>query len=129
MSVIACLCQLTILVQQVRHGWKIATLLLQLRVLSLGLLQDGDVGVGVFPEREEIFVGGLGFGGVTLQSISAGETEAGECATHEVSHQSAVVDELLKFRCRCALLFFSWCLQRRSGTVAMFAAGVAMFVV
>ena len=31
-------------------GWKIATLLLQLRVLGLGLLQDGDVGVGVFPE-------------------------------------------------------------------------------
>jgi hypothetical protein len=31
---------------------------LQLRVLGFGLLQDGDVGVGVFPEREEIFVGG-----------------------------------------------------------------------
>ena len=31
---------------------------LQLRILRLGLLQDGDVGVGVFPEREEIFVGG-----------------------------------------------------------------------
>jgi hypothetical protein len=32
--------------------------LLELRVLGLGLLQDGDVGVGVFPECEEIFVGG-----------------------------------------------------------------------
>ena len=32
--------------------------LLQLRVLRLGLLQDGDVGVSVFPEREDIFVGG-----------------------------------------------------------------------
>jgi len=31
---------------------------LQLRVLRLGFLQDGDVGVGVFPEGEEIFVGG-----------------------------------------------------------------------
>jgi len=30
--------------------------LLQLRVLRLGLLQDGDVGVGVFPEREEILI-------------------------------------------------------------------------
>jgi hypothetical protein len=47
---------LTIFVQQVRHGWKNATLLLQLRVLGLGFLQDGDVGVGIFPEREEIFV-------------------------------------------------------------------------
>ena len=32
--------------------------LLQLRVLCFRFLQDGDVGVGVFPEREEIFVGG-----------------------------------------------------------------------
>jgi hypothetical protein len=32
--------------------------LLQLRVLSLGLFQDGYVGVGVFPESEEIFVRG-----------------------------------------------------------------------
>jgi hypothetical protein len=31
---------------------------LQLRVLRLGLLQEGDVGVGVFPEREESFVRG-----------------------------------------------------------------------
>jgi hypothetical protein len=32
--------------------------LLQLRILLFGLLQDGDVGVGVFPEREEILAGG-----------------------------------------------------------------------
>jgi hypothetical protein len=31
---------------------------LQLRVLRLGFFQDGDVGVGVFPEREEILVSG-----------------------------------------------------------------------
>ena len=31
--------------------------LLQLCVLRLGLLQDGDVGVGVFPDSEEILVG------------------------------------------------------------------------
>jgi len=31
---------------------------LQLRVLGFGLLQDGDVGVGVFPEGEEVVVGG-----------------------------------------------------------------------
>jgi hypothetical protein len=40
--------------------WKTACLdeLLQLRVLRLGFLQEGDVGVGVFPEGEEVFVGG-----------------------------------------------------------------------
>ena len=31
---------------------------LQLRVLGLGLPQDGDVGVGVLPESEEILIGG-----------------------------------------------------------------------
>jgi hypothetical protein len=41
-------------------------LLLQFRVLRLGLLQDGDVGVGVFPQREEIVVRSAGFGGVTV---------------------------------------------------------------
>src|ERR1700746_1525943 len=30
--------------------------LLQLGVLGFGLFQDGDVGIGIFPEREEIFV-------------------------------------------------------------------------
>jgi hypothetical protein len=34
--------------------------LLQLRVLGLGLLQDGDVGIGVFPEGHGVFVGGAG---------------------------------------------------------------------
>jgi hypothetical protein len=33
-------------------------LLLQLRVLRFGFLQDGDVGVDVFPEGEEVLVGG-----------------------------------------------------------------------
>ena len=32
--------------------------LLQLRVLCFGFFQDGDVGVGFFPEVEEVFVGG-----------------------------------------------------------------------
>jgi hypothetical protein len=45
--------------------------LLQLRVLGLGFFKDGDVGVGVFPEGEEIFVGGEGPGadGVGIRSL------------------------------------------------------------
>ncbi len=44
---------------------------MQLRVLGFGLLQDGDVGVGVFPEGEEIFVGGEGTdaGGVCIRAL------------------------------------------------------------
>ena len=42
---------------------------LQLCVFCLGLLEDRDVGVGVFPEREEILVGSAGFGRVALQGV------------------------------------------------------------
>ena len=40
--------------------------LLQLGVLSLGLLQDRDVGIGVLPDGEEVLVGTPGFGGIAL---------------------------------------------------------------
>ena len=36
---------------------------LQLRVLGIGLLQDRDVGIGIFPERKKIPVRTLCFGG------------------------------------------------------------------
>ena len=50
---------------------------MQLRIFCFGLLEDGDVGVGVFPEGEEIVVGGGGLGGVTLHGIGTGEAEMG----------------------------------------------------
>ena len=46
--------------------------LLQLRVLRLGFLQDGDVGVGVFPEGEEVLVNRARLGGVALKRVGAG---------------------------------------------------------
>ena len=55
--------------------------LLQLRVLRLGLLQNGDVGVGVFPEGEEVVVGDFCLGGVALQHIRATEAKMGKRAT------------------------------------------------
>ena len=54
--------------------------LLQLHILRFGFFQDGDVGVGVFPDCEEIFVGGAGFSRVALQCIGAGELEMGKGA-------------------------------------------------
>ncbi len=62
-----------------------ATELLQLCVLRLGFIQDGDVGVGVFPEAEEILVGcecpdagGVGISalrGVRLRGVTTGHSE------------------------------------------------------
>jgi hypothetical protein len=54
----ACQKKLTEKRQTAQNGFVSLLELLQLRVLRLGLFQDGDVGVGVFPEGEEILIGG-----------------------------------------------------------------------
>jgi hypothetical protein len=51
------------------ESFLVRTRLLQLRVLGLRLLRDGDFGVGIFPEGEEILLGSAGFGGVALQRV------------------------------------------------------------
>jgi hypothetical protein len=45
--------------------------LLQLRVLRSGFFQDGDDGVGVFPESQKILVGGerMDAGGIGIRSL------------------------------------------------------------
>jgi hypothetical protein len=52
-----------------------SVLLLQLRVLRLSGDEDRNVGVGVFPEREEILIGRLGFGVVALQHVGSADLE------------------------------------------------------
>jgi len=39
----------------------VGQVLLQIRVLGFGLLQDGDVGIGVFPGIEEILIAARAF--------------------------------------------------------------------
>ena len=47
--------------------------LVQLGVLRLGGDKDGNVKVGVLPQREEILIRDPGFDGVALQRVGAGE--------------------------------------------------------
>jgi hypothetical protein len=72
-----------------RSGAKVRSL--QLGIIHLGLLQNGNVRVGVFPEREEIIVGSLRFGGVALHGLGAGELQMSESAEWEVYCDSSVV--------------------------------------
>jgi|ERR1035437_3730469 hypothetical protein len=82
------------------------TLLLQLRVLGFGFFQDGDVGVGVFPEGEEIFVGGEGAsaGEVGIRSLRDSRLERiptrhaqmRQSSRPAVPNDPAVVENLLK---------------------------------
>src|ERR1700687_2908773 len=69
---------------------------LQLSVLRLGLLEDGDVGVGVFPEGEEVLVRSFRFGGFALHEFGASETKMRECPDGFVYYNSAMVENFLK---------------------------------
>src|ERR1700678_3597232 len=70
--------------------------LIQLRVLRLSLFQDGDVGVGVLPEGEEILVGNLCPGFISRQRVGAAKSEMRQCAYRRIHHNSPMVEDLLK---------------------------------
>src|SRR6516165_6601546 len=70
--------------------------LLQLCVFRLGLLQDGDVGVGVFPECKEVLIRGTGLRGVALQHISANEAKMGKRTDGLVQDEAAMIENLLE---------------------------------
>jgi len=71
-------------------------LLLQLRVLHLGLLVDGDVGVGVFPEREKILVCRAALRNVALECIGTTQLEVRQRTDRFVEHEPAMVEDFLK---------------------------------
>jgi len=48
---------------------------LQLGVFRLGLLKDADVGVGVFPQSEEILVGRLCLGLISRQGVGSAQLQ------------------------------------------------------
>ena len=69
---------------------------MQLCELHVGLLEDGNIGVSIFPEREEIVVGGAGFGGVAHEGVGAGEAEVGERADGFVGYHASPIEDFLK---------------------------------
>ena len=84
--------------------------LLPLRVFRFGPLEDGNVGAGVFPEREKIFVGGerpdaggigiralpLSLKSSCLQSIRTSYSQPRQRSRPAVPHDAAVIQNLLK---------------------------------
>jgi len=59
------------------------------------LLQDGDVGVGVFPEGEEVLIGGAGFRCVARENVGTGNAEMCQGSKRTIPHQRAAVEEIL----------------------------------
>jgi hypothetical protein len=66
--------------------------LLQLRVFGPGLPQDGDFGVGIFPQCEEVLVASAGFDCVALQRVCAGKIEICQRADGFIPHHPAIVE-------------------------------------
>src|SRR5580700_2207210 len=79
---------------------------LQLCVLGFGFFQDGNAGVGIFPEGEEIPVGGecpragevgiRSLRGFRLQGVGTSHSKMGQGSRPVVPDDAAVVDDLLK---------------------------------
>jgi len=69
---------------------------MKLRVLSLRNEEDREVGVGGFPEREEILIGRLGFCGVALHGVSTSKLEVSRRADGFVHREPGVVEDLLE---------------------------------
>jgi hypothetical protein len=72
---------------------------LQLRVLHLGLLHDGDVGVGVLPEREKVLVCLPRAFFVAAYGLRPAQLQVRERAQHEVQNNAPVINQLLKLGC------------------------------
>ncbi len=70
---------------------------LQPGVFRLGLLEDRDAGVGVFPEREEILVGSLCLVLISRQSERSAELQVRQCADGIADHDPPVSENFLEF--------------------------------
>jgi hypothetical protein len=81
--------------------WGACTNSFQPPILGFGLLQDGDVGVGVFPEVEELLIPLFRFSGVARKCVSTPDLKMSQCSGHRILHDTAVIQYLLKLYDRC----------------------------
>ena len=59
--------------------------LLQLGVFGFCGDEDGNVGVGVFPEREEVLIGGARLGCIAGESVGAGQSTSSPYSLSQLS--------------------------------------------
>src|SRR5712692_8318429 len=70
--------------------------LLQLGEFGFGLLEDGKVGVSVFPQREEILIGLAALGGLASERVGARQPEMRQHMDRTTGVDTSVVQEFLK---------------------------------
>ena len=70
--------------------------LLQLRILGFGLLEDGDVGIGVLPKGKKILIRLARRGAVAGEGVGASQTKVGQRCQRIIDNDASVIDEFLK---------------------------------
>jgi hypothetical protein len=70
---------------------------LKLCVFGFGFFEDGEVRVGVSPEREEFRIGRTGLGRLTLHGACSADLEIRECSDGLDDHNPAMVEDFLEF--------------------------------
>jgi len=81
--------------------------LLQFRLLDFGFFEDGDLGISILPHGEKVLVGGARFCGVSLQGVSACETELGKRERGSAGEKIATIGNLTKLEGRICAVFFA----------------------
>jgi len=71
--------------------------LLQLRVFRFGFLQNGDVGIGVFPQRKELIVGLSAFVDLTHHFVRSAQAQVRQRHKYRGCIDASVIEQLLKF--------------------------------
>src|SRR5215469_8419381 len=72
--------------------------LLQLRILDFGFFQDGDVGVGIFPECQEILIRSFRLGGVAGKRVSTPQAKMRQRPYRRVGYDTSMFEEFLELR-------------------------------
>src|SRR5215472_18293024 len=68
----------------------------QASVFRFGLLQNRHVCIGIFPQRNEVFILLFRCNCVTCKDVSARELQLRKRPERVVGHQAAMIDELLE---------------------------------
>jgi hypothetical protein len=81
------------------RGWHLEVgihCLLQLGVFRLSLVENRDIGIGIFPESEEILVSGLRLDRISRQSERPAELQARQCSDGIAAHDSTMIENSLE---------------------------------
>src|ERR1700685_4243419 len=80
----------------------------QLCVFGLGSDEDGDVRIGVFPERKKVLVCHPGLRNVMRNRVGSRELKMSQRSRHKISHDALVIEQPLEFGGRGRAIVYAY---------------------